>query len=198
VAHSSAILSKQPPNLQQVVQGISNVVQPAARVPVAQGIDAVIAFTIPVDQIVRRIFWSFDEFEMTGANTRMSWLWPQVPQDETRRYLHVWVDEPRVKPTFLLSILYPSQGVIAETVGGIIAIATGSVDDGDFLSPGTDTDKKVYPGLPVDVFPSGRLKGIVNQDLAAGDTIKILTVWERLAPPNTARAELDPLTFVEF
>ncbi len=193
-----ALAHTHPPELQEVAQAINNVVAPKARVPIVAEVVPTLAFTISIDQVLRRIFWSFDEFLMTGANTRASWLWPQVPQSETRRYLHVWVDEPRVKPTTFLSILYPSQGVIAETVGGVIAIATAANDDGDFLSPGTDTDKKVYPGLPVDVFPAGRLKGIVNQDLAAGDTIKVLTVWERLAPPNTARAELDPLTFVEF
>jgi len=193
-----ALAHTHPPELQEVAQAINNVVAPKARVPVVDEVVPTLAFTISIDQVLRRIFWSFDKFQMTGANTRVSWLWPVVPQSETRRYLHVWVDEPRVTPPVFLSILYPQQGVILETVGGVIAIATAKNDDGDFLSPGTDTDKKVYPGLPVDVFPNGRLKGIVNQDLASGDTIKILTVWERLAPPNTARAELDPLTFVEF
>jgi len=198
MAAPSPLVNSKPPDLQQVAQGINDVVAPKARVPVVQDLVPTLAFTIAADQVIRRIFWSFDTFTMSGANTQLAWLWPTVPQNETRRYLHIWVDEPRVDPRVLLSVLYPPQGVIAETVGGIIAAADAGGDIEDFLSPGQNSGKSVYPGLPVDVFPSGRLKGETDQAVAAGDVFKILTVWERLPPPNTARAELDPLTFSEF
>jgi len=186
-----------PPRLQEVAQGINNIVQPAARVPVVDEVTPVLAFTIDADQLVRRIFWSSSSFTMTGANTQLLWAWPLVPQSETRRYLHIFIDEPRVDPQMVLSVIYPNQGVISQDVGGVIASASAGGDLEDFLSPGQDASKKVYPGLPVDVFPSGRLRGRTDQAIAVGDTVTILTVWERLAPPNTARAEVDPLTFVE-
>jgi len=187
-----------PPNLQQVAQGVNNIVQPAARVPVIDNVVPVLAFTIPSGQIVRRVFWSVDQFTLTGANTQLVFTWPEVPQSETRRYLHIWIDEPRVDPVINLRVVYPAQGVLTENVGGVIARADAGGDGLDFLSPGQGADKIIYPGLPVDVFPSGRLNGQTDQPLAAGDTVKVFSVWERLAPPNTARAELDPLTFVEF
>lgn len=191
-------LLAQPPNLQQVVQGINNVVAPATRQSVAEDIAAVLAFTIPAGQVLRRIFWSFSKFLMTGTNTKLTWVWDQVPESETRRYLHIAVSEPRVNPAILIKVQYPNQGEIEEDVGMVIASGDTSIDIPDLLSPGQDITKGVYPGLPVEVFPLGRLRGEVGDPLAAGDTVKVFTVWERLAPPNTARAEDDPLTFVEF
>jgi len=187
-----------PPNLQQVAQGVNNIVQPAQRRPVIDDITPVLAFGIDSSQIVRRVFWSLDQFTLTGANTMLTWTWPEVPQNETRRYLHIWIDEPRVDPVVNIRVIYPAQGVLTENVGGVIARADAGGDGLDFLSPGQGSDKTIYPGLPVDVFPSGRLNGQTDQALAAGDTVKVFTVWERMAPPNTARAELDPLTFIEF
>jgi len=189
-------LVSQPPSLQQVAAGINEVVQPAARIPVVDEVTPVLAFTIDVNQVVRRVFWSMDSFLMTGANTILFWNFSTVPQSETRRYLHVWISEPRVSPAVTLSVVYPPQGVIAETVGGIIA-ASKSADLLDILSPGNLVEKTVYPGLPVDVFPQGHITGRTLTPLAAGDTVKIFSVWERLAPPNTAQAESDPIEFVE-
>jgi len=196
--HTAIATVHKPPELQEVAQAINNVVAPKERIPVVDELTAVLAFSIPVGQVVRRIFWSFSEFLMTGANTQLSWLWTRVPQNETRRYLHIAVSEPRVNPAIRISVIYPNQGAIDEDVGMMIASGDTTVDIPDLLSPGQDITKGVYPGLPVDVFPSGRLKGDTGDPLAAGDTVKVLTVWERMAPPNIARAEDDPLTFVEF
>ncbi len=196
--HTAIAQVHKPPELQEVAQGINEIIAPKARVPIVEDVVPVLAFTIPAGQLVRRIFWSFSKFLMTGANTGLSWVWPQVPENETRRYLHIAVSQPRVMPAIRISVQYPNQGVIEEDVGAMIASGDASLDIPDLLSPGQDITKGVYPGLPVDVFPLGRLRGDVGDPLASGDTVKVITVWERMAPPNIARAEDDPLTFVEF
>lgn len=195
--HTAIASVHKPPELQEVAQGINEIVAPKARIPVVDDVVPVLAFTISADQLVRRVFWSFSSFTVTVVANFVFWLWPKVPENETRRYLHVWVDEPTVDPAVTLGVIYPNQGVIAEDVGGTISAGKAGGDILDLLSPGNLSTKTVYPGLPVDVFPLGRLSGRTLTALPEGRVLKILTVWERLAPPNIARAEDDPLVFSE-
>jgi len=195
--HSAIASVHKPPELQEVAQGINNLVAPKARVPVVGDLVPTLAFTLSADQILRRLFWSMDEFTLSGANTQVVFQWPTIPQTETRRYLHIWLDEPRVKPQTNLLVIYPSQSILGEEVGGVIARGEAGGTMFDFLSPGNHSSLSMYPGLPVDVFPSGRLQGETTQPLAAGDTLKVFSVWERLPPPNIARAEVEPLNFIE-
>jgi len=195
--HTAIASVHKPPELQEVAQSINNIVAPKTRVPVIDDVIPVLAFTIPSGQVVRRIFWSFSSFTVTVVANFVFWLWPRVPQTETRRYLHIWVDEPTVDPAVTLAVIYPNQGVIAEDVGGVIAAGKAGGDILDLLSPGQLSTKTLFPGLPVDVFPSGRLSGRTLTALPEGRVVKILTVWERLAPPNIAQAEDDPIVYSE-
>lgn len=190
-------LTNRPPVLQQVAQNINQVVAPATRSPIVDELAPVLAFGIDVSQVVRRIFWSSFVYTVVGVNKFIFGLFPRVPQGESRKYLNVWFNEQTVDPNMRLSVIYPSQGVIPEDVGGTIAAADAGQSDTDFLGAGRSDDKRFWPLLPVEIYPLGRLAFRTDQTLTTGQTLKIFYVWERLAAPATAQAEPETLLFTE-
>lgn len=191
------ILSTRPPKMQEVAQAINQVVQPAAQTPVVNDLIGVLALTIPAGEVVRRIFWSLSQ-HVVSATKIISGVFPVVPETETRRYHNIWFLESAVARIVRFSVAYPQQGVVLGPVGGVVAeLNVPAAISQDALQPGNASDRLQWQKKYLDVFPGGQLSFLMVVGVGAGDIVTVKYLWERLAPPATARADDEVITFTE-
>lgn len=186
----------QTPQLQQFVAGMNTRITVASQGGLLKGVNPDVVFGVSANDAIREIRWHSQQHEMVAAKS-LRIEFPVQPVGFANRYLHIGVRDNKPE-TFRLLVTYPAQGKLTQDAL-FWAAQRDIINNNNFVDMlGAQGDKDQFNvGNPLTVYPGGLLT-LESKVMQVTDTVDLTVIWEIIAAPLGACAQLIETVVTEF